>query len=263
MPSLPEPTADLLEWAPDVWIHEAWLRFLGFPLKSRMTVVRLGDGSLWLHSPIGDPDRLGPRLDALGEVRHLLAPNALHHLGLRRYREAWPGAAVYATSGVDSRSGQRVDHVLSAPPGVDPTPEAWRNDLELCVLSGNLLFEEALVWHRPSRTLIVTDFVEKIDTSCTSEWALRILPCFGLRRGVPTPAPEHRYFAVDPAPLAEARERVLGWDFDRMIIAHGPNVVVDAKSELATAFDAAIRAATGRSRLSIALRRAYLRVVPS
>jgi hypothetical protein len=56
---------------------------------------------------------------------------------------------------------------------------------------------------------------------------------------------------------------VLAWDFDRIIIAHGPAIADDAKDELAICFDRAIRAATGRGRLSIALRELWIRTVPS
>lgn len=237
---------------------------MGFQLKTRMTVARLrvpGERpSLWVCSPIGEPEALRGALDELGEVRHIVAPNALHHLGLGAYSRAFPEATIWATKNVEERSGTKVHEVLSPQ---DEAPAAWGPDLRLCVLGGNLLFHEALVLHRPSRTLIVTDFVEKIDESCCSKRVLRILPLFGLRRGEPTPAPEHRLFAVDPEPLRRAKERVLAWEFDRMIIAHGPNVEQGAKDELALCFDRAIEAATGRGRVSVAARRLWIRMIPS
>ena len=269
VPPLPEPSEGLLPWAADLWIHEAWVRFMGIPLQTRMTVVRLsgvddeGRRPLWLYSPIGELDALGPALAREGVVRHLVAPNALHHLGLGAFARAFPDATTWATKNVEARSKLRVDEMLVGPPERDATPRSWGTDLELCVLGGNLLFEEALVLHRPSKTLIVTDFVEKIDESCCPPWAVRLVPIFGLPRGVPTPAPEHRSFAVDPAPLRAAKERVLAWDFERMIIAHGPNVNANAKDELASCFDAAIDAARGRGPVSVALRRLWIALAPS
>ena len=257
----------LIPWAPDIWIHEAWVNFMGIQLKTRMTVVRLAgidDGrGLWLHSPIGDLDELKPALEREGVVRHIVAPNALHHLGLPRFAAAFPDAKTWASKNVRERSGFAVQELLEGPPQVDTTPAAWGPDLELCVLGGNLLFEEALVLHKPSKTLIVTDFVENIDESCCAPWAVRVLPLFGLRRLVPTPAPEHRMFAVDPAPLEAAKGRVLAWDFERMIIAHGPNIESGAKQALASCFDAAIEAARGRGSTSIALRKLWIRLAPS
>lgn len=257
----------LIPWAPHVWIHEAWVRFMGMKLQTRMTVVRLAavdDGrGLWIHSPIGDLDVLGPALAREGVVRHIVAPNALHHLGLPQFARAFPAATTWATRNVAERSGFAGAEALERSPEFDTTPASWGPELELCVLGGNLLFDEALVLHKPSKTLIVTDFVEKIDESCCPPWAVRVLPLFGLRRGVPTPAPEHRSFAVDPRPLLAARQRVLDWDFERMIIAHGPNVQTGAKRELASCFDAAIDAAQGRGPVSIALRKLWLELVPS
>ncbi|WP_341503697.1 DUF4336 domain-containing protein [Gallaecimonas sp. GXIMD4217] len=56
--------------------------FFGVPYTTRMTVVRLTDGRLWIHSPIRLTEQLKARLADLGEVRYLMAPNHLHRLYL-------------------------------------------------------------------------------------------------------------------------------------------------------------------------------------
>ena len=40
MTRLPEPSEGLLSWAPDLWIHEAWVRFMGVPIKSLNAIRR-------------------------------------------------------------------------------------------------------------------------------------------------------------------------------------------------------------------------------
>ena len=61
------------------------VRFYTLPYTTRMVVIRLADGSLWLHSPIQFTSDLAKQIDALGEVRYLVAPNKLHHLFLIFY----------------------------------------------------------------------------------------------------------------------------------------------------------------------------------
>lgn len=48
------------------------------PFPTRMTVVRLASDELWVHSPIAPDPALFERIEALGPVRHLIAPNSLH-----------------------------------------------------------------------------------------------------------------------------------------------------------------------------------------
>ena len=56
---------------------------LPLPFTTRMTVVRLSNGDLFLHSPIKFDERLAEELHGLGRVRHLVSPNQFHyaHIG--------------------------------------------------------------------------------------------------------------------------------------------------------------------------------------
>ncbi|KIG15533.1 hypothetical protein DB30_05556 [Enhygromyxa salina] len=51
-----------------------------------MTVIRLDDGRLLLHSPIRCTPELREELDALGSVAFVAAPNRFHHLFARGAR---------------------------------------------------------------------------------------------------------------------------------------------------------------------------------
>lgn len=56
---------------------------LRWPFTTRMTVVQLQNGDLFLHSPIAYDAALANRLKSLGRVRHLVSPNRGHyaHIG--------------------------------------------------------------------------------------------------------------------------------------------------------------------------------------
>jgi Domain of unknown function (DUF4336) len=55
-----------LDPAADVWLAAAPLSFLGLRIGTRMTVVRLASGDLWVHSPIALTPELRAAVDALG-----------------------------------------------------------------------------------------------------------------------------------------------------------------------------------------------------
>lgn len=71
-----EPLYVLKPVAPDVWIVDGEnIRFYGLPFSTRMTIVRLTNDDIWVHSPIADREELFNAVTALGPVRHLIAPN--------------------------------------------------------------------------------------------------------------------------------------------------------------------------------------------
>ena len=43
-----------------------------------MAVLRLSDGSIWVHSPVNLDDDLAAALAELGEVKHIVTPNYEH-----------------------------------------------------------------------------------------------------------------------------------------------------------------------------------------
>jgi hypothetical protein len=56
--------------------------FNGFDYPTRMVVVRLADGGLWLWSPVKRTAEIDSAVRTLGPVRHIVSPNKLHHLFL-------------------------------------------------------------------------------------------------------------------------------------------------------------------------------------
>ena len=78
------PLNSLKKIADNLWIvdgEEVLMNFKLFkvPFSTRMTVIRLQNGGLWVHSPINPSDNLLFEIKQLGEVKHLIAPNVLHY----------------------------------------------------------------------------------------------------------------------------------------------------------------------------------------
>src|SRR5262249_10112441 len=128
----------------------------------RMTVVRLGDGSLLIHSPIALTPPLRQRIDAIGPVRHVLAPNLDHYLFVEPFRAAFPDAQSYAAPGVTEKLPSVGFDVRLSPPA---SIRAWEDVLEQRWFRSNESLQELVLFHRPSRTLIAADLAFNIQSS--------------------------------------------------------------------------------------------------
>ena len=88
----------LTSFAEDIWIADGPVvtAALGFHFPTRMAVIRLRDGGLFVWSPVALTAELRAGVEALGAVRHIVAPNALHDLFLAEWGRAFPGAQLHA-----------------------------------------------------------------------------------------------------------------------------------------------------------------------
>ncbi|WP_257169153.1 SDR family oxidoreductase [Bradyrhizobium sp. SRS-191] len=148
--------------ADNVWIVDAGrINAAGLPLPVRMTIIRLSSGDLLLHLPTRFSHALREELEHLGPIKYLLAPNVAHWMFLPDWQAALPNARVYAAPGLADRSqvrrsGLRIDRELT-----DVTPDEWSEDLQLVLIAAPM-FTEVALFHRSSRTLVLTDLVQNL-----------------------------------------------------------------------------------------------------
>ena len=88
---------------------------LPFPLKRNMTIVRLADGTLLLHSVIAMNDAGMAKLDALGKPSIMIVPHGGHRLDAPFYKARYPEIRVVAPAAVRAK----VEEVVK----VDATAE--------------------------------------------------------------------------------------------------------------------------------------------
>lgn len=203
--------------APDLWVVETPLRFLGVEAGRRMTIARLRDGGLWLHSPAPLTGELRASLDALGPPRFVVAASAVHgHRFMEQYREAYPDLELWAAPGLDRR---RKDLAFDGLLGSVPDPR-WSDDIDQAVFLGHLV-PEVLFRHRASRTLIVGDLLTAVETDrampASARLAWRLEGVYG-RPGMPRTV---RLATRNRRAARHSLECILAWDFDRVIVGHG------------------------------------------
>lgn len=138
-----------------IWTCPVDFKVGGFlALNGRMTVIRLPDGGLWLHSPVQISDALRAEVDALGPVQHIVAPSGLHHLFAPAWMSAYPDAVLYGVRGLEKKHPEQSFVFL----GEENGAVSWEG-IEQCALAGMPAVNEVLFFHQPSQTLIVTDFL--------------------------------------------------------------------------------------------------------
>ena len=214
----------------DIWIAEGpSVSFFGFPYPTRMTLVRLSDGGLWLCSPIELTDALAGEIKALGPVRHLVSPNKIHHLFLGQWAQAWPEAKLWASPGLARR---RRDLSFDGELG-DAAEPAWERDIDQLIFRGSFALEEVVFFHRASRSAIITDLVQKFDPATQRGWRGLLMRLDGLVGPEGSTPRELRLTFWNRRAAREALRKMLGWNPQRLIIAHGQWVRENGREALA------------------------------
>lgn len=199
----------------DLWIVNAPLRFFGLEMGARMTVVRLPGSQLLLISPVAANAELVKEVRALGSVSYLVAPNCLHHLFIGEWKAAFPEAAIYMAAGLErKRPDLNMAALLS-----NSIALPWSESVEHEVMVGFSVVHEVVFFHRPSKTLIMTDLAFNIGprSPLRTRMAFRLLGAYG-RLSI---SPVERFLIRDRQSFKASLERVLAWPFERVIVAHG------------------------------------------
>ncbi len=220
--------------ARDVFVVDSLLPGpLGRVLAARMTVLRLPDGGLVLHSPTRFTPALRTALEALGPIRHLVAPTPAHWMFMGDWQRAVPEATNWAAPGLRRRgavrrSGIRLDHELT-PDG----PPAWRGAITLVEVPGGFGFREMALFHAGSRTLVLTDLVLNLEADRLPPLLRPLLARFGSLAPDGMPPPHVRaLFRRRLWDAGLAAERLLALQPERVVFAHGQWFETDGTARL-------------------------------
>ena len=213
----------------NIWHQVHAFTVNGLAITTRMTVVRLPDHQLLIHSPIPLSDDLKDQIKGLGSVAFIVAPNKMHHLCLVPFAAAFPDAIVYGPKGLLNKRPD-IGVIKELPSG--DVPE-WQPDLEHLSFAGIPAGSESLWFHRPSSTLIVTDLLQWWQGELP--WSIKTYAVLtGVRRRLAVPLTV-RALVRDRTAAAQSAERVLRWPFSKVVMAHNTIISVDAHNEVARA----------------------------
>ena len=225
----------LQTFANNVWIVDGPpVRDFGVMFTTRMTVVKLSDGSLWVNSPVSVPFDTLKRITELGPVRYLVAATPRHVWRLKGWHTLFPEAQLWAprTTPFTLKKGRLPFTGILG----DEPPHGWADDLDQLAFKGNPLIEEVLFFHKESRTVILDDLIQ-IHPIVKGKPLRNAL--FKLE-GVASPhggvALDIRLSFTNRNLARRSLEKLLSWDFDKLIIAHGVCIEKDAKPFVERAF---------------------------
>lgn len=232
-----EPLNTLKPVADDLWIVDGpRIRFYGMPFPTRMTAIRLGNGDIWIHSPIRLNERLKSEIGALGPILHLIAPNWIHYAHLNEWRAAFPTARSYCAPGVQERASRRGVRLICDEPLTDIPPRLWAGEIDQLIVKGSRIHREVVCFHIKSKTLILTDLIENFPPEVAPWWLRPLLWIAGVRAPHGAAPRDMRLSFRDRAALRESVCRMIEWAPERIIIAHGDWFDSDGVSHLKRAF---------------------------
>ena len=237
-----EPLNVLKPVGADLWVVDGpvvRMAYLGgsIPFPTRMVVARLRSGDLFLWSPIEPDDGLLSQVDALGPVGHLVSPNKIHYAHIGAWKRWYPEAMAWASPGVRERAvSQDVDVAFDAELGNEPDP-AWRADLDQLIFRGSRFMEEVAFFHRNTRTVILADLIENFEpekVSSAYRWLVRLAGA--AHPDGKAPADLRLTFFGRKDEARASFQRMLAWEPEKVIVAHGRWYERDGTEELRRAF---------------------------
>lgn len=219
---------DLFEYRADtIWIKEYPVRYAGTYFSSRMTILRLSNGKLFLHSPCEIDEPTKTAIKDLGQVEFIVAPGSYHYLHVASAQKAFPEAETFICPGIERKQPHlNFDWLLA-----DRPDERWQDDFEQVLVRGNKYIWEVAFFHKATRTLILVDLIENFtDETQDVNWFLKLWFKLVFRMwDNPKPAPEYQLGWNDKKAASSSLRKILNWDFERIIISHGALIEENAK----------------------------------
>lgn len=225
--------------AENVWIVDGPSIRFGMPwpkmpFSTRMTIFRLKDKKLFIHSPTPLTDSLKAEIENIGKVSHIVGPNRIHYWWIPEWRDAFPKADVWLAPRIREQAGDRID--FDAPELTSETGYPWDDEIETLPVAGSFMTEVEF-FHPSSRTLVLTDFIENFEPKKLG-WRWRWLARLG---GVvdpdgAMPRDMRMTYSKQKPQLKAAVEKMIAWDPERIILAHGRWYEREGAAELERAF---------------------------
>ncbi len=213
-------TAKLVPEAEGIWSLQGELKMMpGFVFPVASHVIRRGDGTLMIHSPIGFSDKQVAAIKQLGKVSVLFCPNLYHTSFLADAQSKFPQARLVGPAGLEKKKRKLPVSELVGP----ETCSAWGEDFEHVFVGGAPKFNEVILLHKSTRSLFVADYFFNIHE------VKGILTKFVLDKvsktlGKAEQSNLWKKATQDRGAFRKSAERVLELDFSRIYVCHGNRI---------------------------------------
>lgn len=227
----------LEQFGDEIWIAPGpVVESAGFRYPTRMSVIRLEDGGLFVCAPVALSEPLRAAIDALGPVRWVVAPNSLHYLALGQWRAAYPQARLYGAPGLRARvKSVDIDEELG-----EAAP--WGEGIEHVIVRGNAITTEIVFFHRKSGAVLFTDLLQNFPRGWFGGLQALIAQADRMIGDEPQTPQKFRLAFTDRTAARASIAQVLAWPADKVLMAHGAPVREGGQAFLQRAFAWLMRA---------------------
>ncbi|WP_188762259.1 DUF4336 domain-containing protein [Sandarakinorhabdus glacialis] len=228
----------LRQFGEEIWTADGpTVSVAGFRYPTRMIVIRLSDGALFVWSPTALSSELQVAIDRLGPVRYIVAPNTLHHMFVGEWQTAYPAAKSHAVPALRTkRPDLKWDRDLEDVPGTE-----WSNQIDQVVVGGNRITTEVVFFHHQSCTAIFADLIQHFEPGWFSGWRAIVAKLDFLTAIRPTVPRKLRMTVRDRSAARNAVLRILTWPTVAVLTAHGAPITRDGRDAIVHAFDWLLR----------------------
>nr|GAT54806.1 predicted protein [Mycena chlorophos] len=224
----------LREVASGVWtFSRPFARFGIIPIGGRSTAVKLSNGGVWVLASTPLNPETKAQIDELGPVQYIISADAVHHLFLGEFKNAYPTAKLIAPAAAVARADKSLQ--FDGVWGRDPpeTKYGFEDEIHACYFSG-FKNKDVAFFHAASNSLIQADLL--FNLPCTEQYsktkssgAVPFLGAFG-----PTSWLQQKFAGAmgeDKAAMKRDVKTVSDWlnDQSRIIPCHGDVIETGGK----------------------------------
>ena len=223
----------------NLWVDEQPLKFWQLEVGTRMTIIRLETGELIVISPIQVDEKTIEQIDKIGKVAYIIVPNLFHHLFVAEFQAIYPEAKLWIVPGLEGKRPElKSDRIMNK-----NDRSIW-DEIEylffegfqgIIDFSGPLIFNEFVFLHKESRTLILTDTAFNFDENFPLKTRL-ISQAFGSYKRL-RPSILEKIATTEKNKVKYSVEKILNWDFERVIMAHGTIIEKDGKQKFKAGYE--------------------------
>ncbi len=221
----------MIQHHPDFYSIDTPMPKAGLEMGARLSICRLRSGDLWVHAPleIAQSDQIA--IENLGAVMQIVVPNTFHFTQVEAFAARFPSATVYAPNALEGKL-KDVPHL-----DLGENIGLFEGDFDARLFDTAPLLHEWVFCHRASKTLRLTDLCFNIEApeNLVGKVGASVLD---LGHGLaPSRALRLDLAIGDRKKTRELLDEVLGWDFDRVSVAHGAVVESGGKEAFRMAFE--------------------------
>ena len=178
------------------------------------------------------------QLDELGTVKHIIAPNLYHYLFAANFKTLYPNGIFWAVPGLEVKKPDlAIDQIIKSDENTlsDGLLYVFFDGFRTLGLTGLDLLNECVFFHSASRTLILTDTAFHFDDSfpALTQFATRVL---GGYKSL-SPSLLERIATTEKEKVRQSVEKILCWDFERVIMAHGSIIEQNGKEKFKQGYE--------------------------